>query len=188
MGLLRDGSGDRTGQGPANGPAGPSASPTRRALAAFAKDRSANPGGRPSGTPDGPDPHADSPTVRAPGAPRARSLPAIRVPGGARIRGVRIRGGPALAGAASAAVAEVDQPAPIPDPTAGAFFDVDNTLMRGASIYHFARGLAARKMFGPRDLAEMAWKQVYFRLRGRRTPVTSTPPGKPRSRSWPVTR
>src|SRR5438067_9821199 len=38
--------------------------------------------------------------------------------------------------------------------------------MRGASIYHFARGLAARKMFGPRDLAEMAWKQVYFRVRG----------------------
>ena len=38
--------------------------------------------------------------------------------------------------------------------------------MRGASIYHFARGLAARKMFGPRDLARMTWGQVYFRLRG----------------------
>ena len=86
--------------------------------------------------------------------------------GGQRIRGVRIRGWPALAGAASAAAAKVDQPAPIPDRTAGAFFDVDNTLMRGASIYHFARGLAARKMFGPRDLAEMAWKQLYFRVRG----------------------
>jgi len=33
-------------------------------------------------------------------------------------------------------------------------------------IYYFARGLASRKMFGPRDLAEMAWKQVYFRVRG----------------------
>src|SRR6266704_6692542 len=53
-----------------------------------------------------------------------------------------------------------------PDPTAAAFFDVDNTLMRGASIYHFARGLAARKMFGPRDLARMTWGQLYFRLRG----------------------
>jgi HAD superfamily hydrolase (TIGR01490 family) len=72
----------------------------------------------------------------------------------------------ALAGQASAAAAEVQQPPPVPDPQAGAFFDVDNTLMRGASIYHFARGLAARKMFGPRDLARMTWGQVYFRLRG----------------------
>src|SRR5215471_15130805 len=72
----------------------------------------------------------------------------------------------ALAGQASAAAAEVEQPPPVPDPEAGAFFDVDNTLMRGASIYHFARGLAARKMFGPRDLARMTWGQINFRLRG----------------------
>jgi HAD superfamily hydrolase (TIGR01490 family) len=72
----------------------------------------------------------------------------------------------ALAGQASAAAAEVEQPPPVPDPQAGAFFDVDNTLMQGASIYHFARGLAARKMFGPRDLARMTWGQLYFRLRG----------------------
>jgi HAD superfamily hydrolase (TIGR01490 family) len=72
----------------------------------------------------------------------------------------------ALAGQASAAAADVERPAPVPDPTAGAFFDVDNTLMRGASIYHFARGLAARKMFGPRDLARMTWGQLHFRLRG----------------------
>src|SRR5260370_35744234 len=74
--------------------------------------------------------------------------------------------GAALAGQASAAAADVERPAPVPDPTAGAFFDVDNTLMRGASIYHFARGLAARKMFGPRDLARMTWGQLHFRLRG----------------------
>jgi HAD superfamily hydrolase (TIGR01490 family) len=49
---------------------------------------------------------------------------------------------------------------------AGAFFDVDNTLMRGASIYYFARGLAARKMFGPMDLAKMAWGQSWYRMRG----------------------
>ena len=72
----------------------------------------------------------------------------------------------ALAGQASAAAAEVEQSPPEPDPTAGAFFDVDNTLMRGASIYHFARGLAARKMFGARDRARMTWGQLYFRLRG----------------------
>jgi HAD superfamily hydrolase (TIGR01490 family) len=72
----------------------------------------------------------------------------------------------AVAGQASAAAAEVERPYPEPDPLAGAFFDVDNTLMRGASIYYFARGLAARKMFGPRDLARMTWGQLYFRLRG----------------------
>src|ERR1700728_2783305 len=72
----------------------------------------------------------------------------------------------ALAGQASAAAAEVERPAPVPDPLAGAFFDVDNTLMRGASIYYFARGLAARKMFGARDLARMTWGQLFFRLRG----------------------
>jgi HAD superfamily hydrolase (TIGR01490 family) len=72
----------------------------------------------------------------------------------------------ALAGQASAAAAEVERQAPVPDPLAGAFFDVDNTLMRGASIYHFARGLAARKMFGARDLARMTLGQVFFRLRG----------------------
>src|ERR1700690_223317 len=61
---------------------------------------------------------------------------------------------------AAAAAANVDHAVPVPDPTAGAFFDVDNTIMRGASIYHFARGLAARKMFGPADLARMTWAQL----------------------------
>src|SRR3984957_8323787 len=69
------------------------------------------------------------------------------------------------AGAASAAAAEVAN-IPAPDPAAAAFFDVDNTLMRGASIYHFARGLAARKLFGTRELAAMMWGQLSFRLRG----------------------
>jgi HAD superfamily hydrolase (TIGR01490 family) len=54
----------------------------------------------------------------------------------------------------------------VPDLTAAAFFDVDNTLMRGASLYHFARGLAARKMFGPADLARITLGQVAFRLKG----------------------
>ncbi len=38
--------------------------------------------------------------------------------------------------------------------------------MRGASIYHFARGLAVRKMFGPRDLVRLTWGQLSFRVRG----------------------
>jgi len=73
----------------------------------------------------------------------------------------------AVAGEAAAAAAVVSRPPPVaPDPRAAAFFDVDNTLMRGASIYHFARGLAARKLFGPRDLLKMAIGQVIFRIRG----------------------
>ncbi len=76
------------------------------------------------------------------------------------------KGSDVLAGQAAAAAAEVDRPQPEPDPSAAAFFDVDNTLMRGASIYYFARGLAARKMFGPRDLARLMLGQAMFRLRG----------------------
>ncbi len=72
----------------------------------------------------------------------------------------------ALAGQASAAAAEVEQLPPVPDPAAAAFFDVDNTLMQGASIYYFARGLAARKMFGPLDLVRLTWGQVSYRVRG----------------------
>ncbi|MEU3456176.1 HAD-IB family hydrolase [Micromonospora sp. NPDC006766] len=48
--------------------------------------------------------------------------------------------------------------------TAAAFFDVDNTMMQGASIYWFARGLAARKYFTTGDLARFAWQQARFRL------------------------
>lgn len=55
------------------------------------------------------------------------------------------------------------------DLTAGAFFDVDNTMMVGASIFHFARGLAARKYFSTADLAGFAWQQVKFRIGGRET-------------------
>ncbi len=73
----------------------------------------------------------------------------------------------AAAGAASAAAAEVIAPPPEMNPAAAAFFDVDNTLMRGASIYHFARGLAARDMFTPLDLLKMTWVQVAYRLRGK---------------------
>ncbi|MGZ8177042.1 HAD family hydrolase [Williamsia sp. SKLECPSW1] len=54
-----------------------------------------------------------------------------------------------------------------PDLTAAAFFDVDNTLVQGASIVHFARGLAARDYFSYRDMAEFIWAQAKFRITGR---------------------
>ncbi|MGC0365464.1 HAD superfamily hydrolase (TIGR01490 family) [Rhodococcus sp. 27YEA15] len=53
------------------------------------------------------------------------------------------------------------------DLTAAAFFDVDNTMVQGASIIHFARGLAARKYLKTSDLVDFAWKQVKFRVTGR---------------------
>jgi HAD superfamily hydrolase (TIGR01490 family) len=56
------------------------------------------------------------------------------------------------------------------DLTAAAFFDVDNTMMMGASIFHFARGLAARKFLEPSDLAGFAWQQLKFRVGGKETP------------------
>ncbi|GLW08879.1 phosphoserine phosphatase [Microtetraspora sp. NBRC 13810] len=75
-----------------------------------------------------------------------------------------------LAGAVAAATA-VNRPPAEPDPVAAAFFDVDNTMMRGASIYHFARGLAARGLFTSRDLLKFAVGQAYFRVRGHENPA-----------------
>ncbi|MFV2017654.1 HAD family hydrolase [Micromonospora sp. LOL_023] len=51
-----------------------------------------------------------------------------------------------------------------PHPRTAAFFDVDNTMLRGASIYWLARGLAARNYFTTADLAQFAWRQARFRL------------------------
>ncbi|MDG4768164.1 HAD-IB family hydrolase [Solwaraspora sp. WMMD406] len=50
------------------------------------------------------------------------------------------------------------------EPGAAAFFDLDNTMLRGASIYWLARGLAARNYFTTSDLARFAWRQARFRL------------------------
>jgi HAD superfamily hydrolase (TIGR01490 family) len=73
-----------------------------------------------------------------------------------------------LAGAASAAAAEVESALTVPpDPTGAAFFDVDNTVMQGASIFHFARGLASRKIVTGSDIARFAWQQIVFRVGGR---------------------
>ena len=72
-----------------------------------------------------------------------------------------------LAGEAAAAAAEVETSLLTPpDPTAAACFDVDNTVMQGASIFHLARGLHRRKFFTTRDILSAAWKQAYFRIVG----------------------
>ena len=78
-----------------------------------------------------------------------------------------LRSRSALAGEASAAAAEVESSlATPPDPTSAAFFDVDNTVMQGASIFHLARGLYRREFFTTRDILGAAWKQAYFRFAG----------------------
>jgi len=69
------------------------------------------------------------------------------------------------AGQASAAAATAG-PAERNDPTAAAFFDVDNTVMRGASLFHFAVGLARHKYFSGREIVGFAVKQVKFVLSG----------------------
>ncbi|MEV4180669.1 HAD family hydrolase [Streptosporangium canum] len=81
----------------------------------------------------------------------------------------RRQDGPEIAGEVAAAAA-VAMPMADPDPTAAAFFDVDNTMMRGASIYHFARGLASRGLFTTKDLLKFALGQAVFRVRGDENP------------------
>ncbi|MGW4750559.1 HAD-IB family hydrolase, partial [Streptomyces sp. NPDC004290] len=84
-----------------------------------------------------------------------------------------------LAGEASAEAARkssqdtapqnVPEPEPFPvlgDDKAAAFFDLDNTVMQGAALFHFGRGLYKRKFFETRDLAKFAWQQAWFRLAG----------------------
>ena len=79
--------------------------------------------------------------------------------------------GEASADAAVAAAADLEAALAVPpDLTAAAFFDVDNTMMMGASIFHFARGLASRKYFTTADLASFAWRQLRFRLGGKENP------------------
>lgn len=68
----------------------------------------------------------------------------------------------------AAAAAEVEAALTVPpDEKAAAFFDVDNTVMQGASIYHLARGLYERDFFTWRDIRRFALAQAKFRLLGR---------------------
>jgi len=78
-----------------------------------------------------------------------------------------IMSGPEVRGEMSAgyAVAELEAALAAPaDPSAAGFFDVDNTMMQGASIYYLARGLAARKYFTTADLLRFGARQLRFRL------------------------
>jgi HAD superfamily hydrolase (TIGR01490 family) len=65
--------------------------------------------------------------------------------------------------AAEIRTAKAVSPRPPPgDPTAAAFFDVDNTIIRGASIFHLARGLHRRGFLSLSDIARFAMQQARF--------------------------
>jgi len=57
------------------------------------------------------------------------------------------------------------------DAAVAAFFDVDNTLVRGASIFHIARGMAARGMMPWPAMAEAITRQARFVLSGSEHPA-----------------
>lgn len=67
------------------------------------------------------------------------------------------------ASAAAAAEETIDQHVP---GASAAFFDVDNTIMRGASIFHLALGLARRKYFTGHEIWGFGVKQLKFVMSG----------------------
>lgn len=70
-----------------------------------------------------------------------------------------------VAGSAAARVAAQGADLRMPGGSA-AFFDVDNTMIRGASMFHLAAGLAKRKYFTGRQIWGFGVKQVRFVLSG----------------------
>jgi HAD superfamily hydrolase (TIGR01490 family) len=58
-------------------------------------------------------------------------------------------------------MSETLEPAPSERPII-AFFDVDNTLLRGASIFHIGFGAFRKRIISVRDIALFGWHQVRF--------------------------
>ncbi len=52
-------------------------------------------------------------------------------------------------------------------PGAAAFFDIDNTIIRGSSIGALAKGMADRDYFTTAEVLEFSWKQLKFVLSGK---------------------
>lgn len=53
-----------------------------------------------------------------------------------------------------------------PSPRAIAFFDVDNTLLRGASLYYVGVGAWRNRLITLRDIVSFGWKQARFLMVG----------------------
>lgn len=58
------------------------------------------------------------------------------------------------------------RPAQTAPTTVAAFFDVDNTVIRGASAFHIARGLKQRGYFRNRDIIRFGWEQLKYLIFG----------------------
>ncbi|MGV1003243.1 MAG: HAD family hydrolase [Candidatus Nanopelagicales bacterium] len=52
-------------------------------------------------------------------------------------------------------------------PGAAAFFDVDNTIMRGSSFVALAKGMADRDYFTAQEMLSISWKQLKYVLSGK---------------------
>ncbi len=64
--------------------------------------------------------------------------------------------------------AEISEPSvPALDPSSAAFFDIDNTLIHGASMFHWARGLAKHKYLSRGQILDFVWKQTRFIVVGK---------------------
>lgn len=59
-----------------------------------------------------------------------------------------------------------DASAPQPPRKVAAFFDVDNTVIRGASSYHLARELYRRKFFGTKDILRFGLITARYLIEG----------------------
>ena len=57
-----------------------------------------------------------------------------------------------------------------PDPQAAAFFDLDNTMIQGASLFYLAKGLYRRDFFPTRLIFRACGCRRYFRFIGRENP------------------
>jgi HAD superfamily hydrolase (TIGR01490 family) len=57
---------------------------------------------------------------------------------------------------------------------AAAFFDLDNTLIQGSSLFHLARGMKAHRFLTNEQILRFAWGQLTFRLRGERENQVAT--------------
>ncbi|MGV9265230.1 HAD family hydrolase [Kitasatospora sp. NPDC003701] len=114
----------------------------------------------------------------APSTPDAPSAPADRdTPGTAGTPA-----DPDASGGRAATAAAPDRAAKAPkapaenhtperdDPRAAAFFDCDNTILRGAAIFYLGVGLYRRGFLTRRDIARFAWQQAWFRLHGTEDP------------------
>ena len=51
-----------------------------------------------------------------------------------------------------------------------AFFDVDNTLLRGSSLYFLGRGMYQRGFFSKRDISAFVLANLRYRLTGTENP------------------